>query len=44
MAQKNKLRPFTNGIISLITGDSGACSTSVAPARAEIATAPILIQ
>jgi len=44
IAQKNKVKPLRNGIIPTRNGHFSAFNISVAPARTEIASAPIFIQ
>jgi len=43
-AQKNKVKPFRNGIRSRMKLQLPPCRMSVDPASVVIATAPILIQ
>jgi len=44
IAQKNKVNPLRNGIIPTRNGHFSAFNISVAPARTEMASAPIFIQ
>src|SRR5690625_1135734 len=42
--QKNKVKPFKNGVISINNDNCSACKINVEPANVVIATAPMLIQ
>ena len=44
VAHQKIVKPRTNGRICTSTGECGAAATSIAPARVEIAAAPMLIQ
>ena len=43
-AQKNRVKPFRNGVISFSSDHPGAAMINRAPASVVIATAPMLIQ